>query len=223
MDTNAFKSIIPAAVATAAGIGLDLSANTLSGWWSNAPYALYAFIFWIGIFLTAVPFSTWLIWKFLTSAQRNNYWSLLCLAPLIMLGVFAGAVELASSNNQRLDVEKKEAARRWISLSQDMFFDLPSLRPDFDLPFDHSMSQELQQQLWKAEADRNRRAANTAINRMKQKYEARVEQARLEMVKFGVGQSDYLETHSLYNTGNLLIWEEWAKRLGAEGHRVLGD
>jgi hypothetical protein len=228
--------IIPASIATCAGFGLDLMANILSGRWPTAPHLVYTLLFWSGAFMTAVPLLTWLCSAVLaprTGIKRRSLKLLLSAVPAMLMVGFIIAIEAASHDSeaiiaaqkreQKLELEKQEAARRWISLSQDMFFDLPSLRPDFNPPIDQRMPQELQQQLWKSEANRNRREANAAINRMKQKYEARVEQARLEMVKFRVGQADDLETHSLFNTGNLLVWEEWAKRLGAEGHKVLGD
>jgi hypothetical protein len=65
------KLVIPAAIATAAGIGLDLMANMLSSYWPDAPHWLVGLLFWSGFLLAAVPLPVWMTIHFFRAGQKT--------------------------------------------------------------------------------------------------------------------------------------------------------
>jgi len=64
-----YNLVVPAAIATAAGIGMDLMANMLSPYWPDAPHWMFGVLFWTGVVLTVLPFPMWVIWKCLHYGQ----------------------------------------------------------------------------------------------------------------------------------------------------------
>jgi hypothetical protein len=62
MDRLSKFLLIPAGIATAAGIGLDMMTNMLSLYWPDAPRSLIVALFYSGAALTFVPLPVWLIW-----------------------------------------------------------------------------------------------------------------------------------------------------------------
>jgi hypothetical protein len=71
MDRLSRLLLIPAGIATTAGIGLDMTTNMLQPYWPDAPHWLFATLFWSGPALI-LPLPSWLVWLIWKTRKALN-------------------------------------------------------------------------------------------------------------------------------------------------------
>ena len=120
--------------------------------------------------------------------------------------------------NSQVRVEKAAMARRWISLSNEIFADLPATIPSLEQPiFTPDMSEATKRQLSQQANNRSLRASDDARNAMSTHYSGPLAEAKLEMKDNGVTIPDELGIPIVNSFG----WQAWAEKLGGEGRRIL--
>jgi hypothetical protein len=96
MDRISKFLLIPAGIATAAGVGLDMTTNMLQAYWPDAPHWLVAALFWSGPALIFLPLPFWLIWL----AWKNRYalsvrWTMIIGLAFVIGGCALGVIGLS--------------------------------------------------------------------------------------------------------------------------------
>ena len=198
-----------------------------SDWKTRAGLSL-AVVFWLATYVVkemspwmactgiaiCLAFASWEVFPF----AKKSSWKHELLA-LTAVALISGAL----SYHFIRDNPKEAAARRWVVLSQEIWADYPTLKYEFNTSYDSSLPKEVQIRLWNDETKRMLRNTDEAMNQMRRRYQSRIEQARIEMVEFGILKPDPRSMFDNSHMTNAFDWERWASRLGAEGHKILGD
>jgi hypothetical protein len=211
--------IIPAFIATMAGIGLDMNVNMLTAWWPNAPYAVLALLFWLGVLLWAVPFPTWAILTFLIpklNPQWKVYKFLLTAVPLLFVFFVMAIVEIKSTHRVG-DTQKQERyARSWIKLSNDISAEIALQMSLYipPVPFQGQTPEEKRRE--REEWLRRSMQDNARLNSM---FGAKVYESLRQMEEVG-----YDINNPTYRISPIMIpieMQNFANAIGASGHELL--
>lgn len=117
--------------------------------------------------------------------------------------------------------KRLQMAQRWVKLSDELLGDVPQYRarprPPDDVP------EHVKNELWERDAIEEGHAFTEAMNRIRQRYQARIGQAQLEMVTLGIKLDGHAVRPGPIHLTNTFCVQEWATKLGAEGHRILAE
>ena len=119
--------------------------------------------------------------------------------------------------------EKDKEAHRWIKLADEIFADVPGVQ-DFNFaPPMHTpgMSEDEYNKIWHQAIQDEMKRQSAANDKMMQKYQARLEQARSELKGLDL-YKDMSPNDPLF-LNNSFVWKDWAARLSVEGHKITKD